>query len=204
MNMRTRRSGFSLIELIVVIAIAGVVTTIGMAIFSRMWTDWSIVRTRAELDQRAVYALDQIRKDMSAVLSPALSGSPLRGARGEAEGAANDELVVPVQVPLADASQMQSGTVRYAVERKGGSPVLNRYQGALSGPGATDPATKIAEDVTQLRVEFLPRGGQSDWQPEWRETRLPAMVRVSVTVSLPGRPIDAVTRVAVFRVPVNG
>ena len=76
--IRTRR-GFSLLELVVVVGIIGVVTTIGLTTFIRMMDYWNAEQSRASLERKAEYALDQMRQDFAAALSSGLCGSPLVG-----------------------------------------------------------------------------------------------------------------------------
>ena len=74
-----RNRGFTLVELILVIAILGVLSTIGVVMFGRINNLWTQTRNKTELDARAEYALEQVRQDIAAFVSPALTGAPLQG-----------------------------------------------------------------------------------------------------------------------------
>ena len=211
--MRThRRNGFTLIELIVVIALISVVTTMGAVMFSKMSDYWRSTWNEAEVDANARGALAQIRLDVGSVLPTALSSESVRGVSatapaGDSRRLAEDQLTLPVQLPLGGTGLLTTASVRYAVDRsQADNPVLKRYSGPLGAQSTAAKAqdTVVAKGVTQFKVEYLTRTGSGQWVPEWNQPTLPAAIRISLALADPARPGVAVSRMAIFRIPVSG
>ena len=156
MHARTTQ-GFTLVELILVIAILGILTTMGVVMFGRINNAWTLTRNRTELDAKAEYALDQIRQDLTDLVSPALTGAPLQGA---------DAAVPDAAFPGANAASDTSpsgarpgGRQMLAAAntpfRPRAAPACDTHQtGVRRNPETAPPAT-VAEGVAQFNVQFL-------------------------------------------------
>ena len=192
MHARTTQ-GFTLVELILVIAILGILTTMGVVMFGRINNAWTLTRNRTELDAKAEYALDQIRQDLTDLVSPALTGAPLQGADAAVPdaafpgaNAASDTLIIPIR------GETPAGAAR----------VLTRTQTGLYGETQeTAPPATVAEGVAQFNVQFL--GPDAQWLDAWETAAPPAAVRVSLVVANPDRPERQVARETVFAVRAN-
>ncbi|MCP4641839.1 MAG: prepilin-type N-terminal cleavage/methylation domain-containing protein, partial [bacterium] len=150
MRRQSHIAGFTLMELLVVLAIMGVASTMGMVTFSRMNSIWSETKGRTEMDRKAEDALNSMREDLAAVQSPGSTGAPLVGTAANAQDPrfwgvtfANDNIVIPV----AGAQ-----SVTYAIERTKDGANLVRKVGPLYGGKSMDQI--VAKDVLQLRLEY--------------------------------------------------
>ncbi len=207
MHARTTQ-GFTLVELILVIAILGILTTMGVVMFGRINNAWTLTRNRTELDAKAEYALDQIRQDLTDLVSPALTGAPLQGADAAVPdaafpgaNAASDTLIIPIRGETPAGAEMLAAA-KYAVQAAGGARVLTRTQTGLYGETQeTVPPATVAEGVAQFNVQFLGPDGQ--WLDAWETAAPPAAVRVSLVVANPDRPERQVARETVFAVRAN-
>ncbi len=74
MTRPVRKSGFTLLELIVVIACLGVISSVGVQMFVVMTTAWNSLKIRTELNSRADSIFNQMRLDFGEVLSARQSG----------------------------------------------------------------------------------------------------------------------------------
>jgi prepilin-type N-terminal cleavage/methylation domain-containing protein len=195
MRRQSHSAGFTLMELLVVLAIMGVASTMGMVTFARMNSIWSETKGRTDMDRKAEDALKSIREDLATVVSPGSTGAPLAGMTGNAQDSrfwgvafANDSIVIPV----AGAQ-----SVTYAIERTKDGANLVRKVGPLYGGKSVDQV--VATDVLQLRIEYADSAGA--WQKDWKGDTLPEAVRVSVSLVNPSRETEQIARKAVF--PIN-
>ena len=205
-RLGTRR-GFSLLELIVVIGVMGVVTSLGATTFVRMMDYWAAERGRVELERRAEYALDQMRQDFAAALSSNLSGAALFGesrvARQEdlyfGHDLADDQVFIPVQLPQASPGLVGAGLIRYVIDRTEGHNLLRRT-GELD-EAIPSVGVNVAEGVLKMRVEYS--AGDGAWVSDWTDQTSPRAVRVTLVLADPNRPAVQLSRKAVFPIRVG-
>jgi len=190
-----RTSGFTLLELLVVIGIMGVVTAVGGTTFVRMMGAWSDVRSQMELNRAAEQILETMRQDFAAVVSPSLAGMPLIATDQEE---ASNQIILPVAAPTTQGGRTAGATVQYHINEDHNE--LMRTAHPRFGIGT--PA-RVAQGVLEMRIECLPKGSGS-WQQSWERPELPGAVRVSLTVADADNPLrDKVSRKAVFPIYVE-
>ncbi len=208
MRRRTHGTGFSLLELMVVIALMSVVTTIGLGVFIRVSDLWGETVKRTDLHTDASRIFERMRDDFDHVVSARLSGVPLTGEerldaknRYKLVQLESDRIVLPVeQAAGPDTPQVQRVGVQYQIDRSGPAPVLVRTVGEL---GASPPAgarMEIAEGVLSLRFEYH---DGAEWRAEWHEALLPEAVRVSMVLQDSERAWEQIARKAVYTIRVD-
>ena len=186
------RQGFTLIDLIVVLALLAVVTSMGTVLFVRMNDLWSELKIGAELDARAQQVFSAIESDLSQAVNSQIAGFGLKGVQGSVKGGrqilnqifVQDSFTLPVQVPMIGGGSA-AALVGYGIEpsEDGSDWVLVRTQKPIRGEG--EPAKlKLAEGIVQMRVEYA--GETGAWQQEWTLPGHPRAVRVSLSLGLPG------------------
>ncbi|HIJ65889.1 MAG TPA: type II secretion system protein [Candidatus Hydrogenedentes bacterium] len=208
-----RRAGFTLIEIIVVIGLMGVVTTIGCVMFSRMFSATSVLTERVELDNKAEAVFKTLRRDFDQILSVELSGVPMRGVFENASDDRsamtldkvldNDRVIIPVQRAAGGAEEDQAGKVMYWIDRQGGEPTLVRTHGTLDEAEPKKARTIVQPGVVRMRIEYAPKDSEAWLRDQgWDRDDLPGAVRVSLTI-VGDHPLEQVSRKAVFPINVN-
>lgn len=205
-------SGFTLLELLVVISILGVVSGIGMQAFFGMTSAWSDLKSRSDLDGIAYSAFQRMHADFADVISAELSGVSIRGIAAEREYDAllapykDDQIILPIQTSAVGRRNLIGGSVRYRVARDDaeGTHRLVREVGLLTADLPIGAQTAIIDtaNVLSLRFEFLGRES-GEWQLDWNSPELPAAVRVSLTLADLNRIDLQVSRKTVFPIHVR-
>lgn len=183
MERKQRTAGFTLFELLVVLAIMGIVSTIGIGAFFNMTGAWRLSTFRMDLGDAADGVLNAIKDDLDHLPSSKLSGQAIQGVdflNDEAKyqdlvRLEDDRLVIPiVQTGLNGKTERLS--VQYRVQRENTPHVLTRGDFAA---GPESGGQTIAEGVLSFELAFL-KG--DTWQPAWSEPYNPDAIRVSVTL----------------------
>ncbi|PCJ67013.1 MAG: hypothetical protein COA73_00795 [Candidatus Hydrogenedentota bacterium] len=214
-NMRhtTRKSknGFTLVEVLMAIAIMSIVTTLGARSFTTLTSSWNETRILSELNQSIQAAFDTIQRDTQDVLSAELSGVSIIGEHRNAENIrefekaadADDRVVLPVQGNISGRSLQISASVQYAVDRSGDRIELVRTIDQLgsSSPGKGRQVVLFDADATRFRVEYATGNPANPWVLTWDKSHLPHAVRISMMAVSPDRPWLQVSRKRVF--PIN-
>ncbi len=205
---RSSTLGFTILELLVVLAILAVVSGIGAVTFVKMTDYWNDLRTRTEMDRRAEIVFERIGEDLDAVIASSLTTTPLTGTSGNVKTEAffgiplaNDTVSIPVLTPNLDGDVIPS-VVTYAVEREGNEDALTRSRQILGAKEQEPDEVRVVPGVLQFRVEYTSDGKQ--WVSAWSDNALPRAVRVSLNLTPPGNPLrDQIARVHVFPVHVQ-
>ena len=214
-----RRAGFTLIEILVVISLMGVVTSLGISAFVDMSEAWKSTRTMSELDREASNAFRMIEQDFASVVSTELSGISLRGIHRDLESSekgaspryfdrvlADDAIVIPV--PAGAGGEADIGLISYSVNRADNSHRLVRTFGDITlredqSLVEVDVVNPNVAEVIRFRIDYSDSAGE--WSAEWTDTPLPQAVRVSMTLEQPGKYGQhlQITRKAVFAIHVR-
>ncbi|MFP4191620.1 MAG: prepilin-type N-terminal cleavage/methylation domain-containing protein [Candidatus Hydrogenedentota bacterium] len=203
-------SGFTLLEIILVIAIGGIVIAIGLETLSRMTEGFTEAQRRAELDHRARQVFRVLRRDFAETAAPALTGQVLQGATAEidaealwgAEGLEDDTASWTILTRDAPDGLEQPVTVRYHVDRNAdGMGALVRTAHPLDGAPDEEGGRAHTQGVAAFRLDYL--GPDGEWSRGWTDDTLPGAVRVSVTLVDEDRPERQVARQAVFPIPTG-
>lgn len=210
--MRGRRSrhGFTLLELLVVIVLMGVATSLGMTMFSKVSDTWRRTEIHTELNDRAMSAFEQMRRDFTEVLSAKVSGFAMRGTPRTTQDnrffripLEHDRIVIPVELPGRSGKPSQHANIGYHIERKGGAYTLVRTTGPLGPEDPTANRLKVADGVLAMRIEYLDDSEGGTWRTGWSRPTLPDAVRVSLTLMDPVRYFEQISRKAVFTIKVD-
>lgn len=210
MTRLSRREGFTLIELILVIAIMGVATTMGIVMLFNVAGSWKVTTTRTALDANADQVLRYIGLDMAELVSSKVAGATVKGVAQTITTEAfykipleNDVLTIPVEIK--EKGVAHRAEIVYTVDRSQGNNTLVRKAQLPGGAGKSETGLRIVPGVNVLafRAEFLPRTPGGAWQAGWSDAVPPKAVRVTVTIGDPYKPQEQVLRKAVFPVEVN-
>ena len=207
MMKNAQTCGFTLFELLVVLAVMSVVSTIGVTAYSRVTGVWRISAMRMELGSTADNIFDTIRRDLGNVASSRRTSQAIQGIDVLTEDALygrvpldNDRIVLPI-VQVGPNGTAERLAVRYHVRRDGVPDQLTRTLGPMDGTEPNGAWQVIANNVLALDIEYLDAGV---WQPSWSGASQPEAVRVNITLSGAGQwRGEQIARSAVFPVYVK-
>jgi len=207
MRKRRTRLGFTLLELLVVMAVLSVVTTIGATSFIKMTTMWGDTSDGMELNAKSVNVFRTMRSDFERVASAQRTGRSIQGLdRLETDALINrhipqdDQIIIPV-IQRSPEIGWQQLAVMYKIDRSGGVPTLVRVLGENDGSTPSGAVQVVAEQVVAMNITYL--DGENTWLDAWSRADLPAAVRVSLSMGLSRHPMRHVTREAVFPIHVK-
>lgn len=184
MGMRRTSHGFSLLELMVVIAIVGLVSGVVLASFSGGIRVWESAQTLTQIEQEAYFSIENLRRDLANTFEFYDLG--VLGEQGH--------VGLPALVPTVDAdgnSGMRIGTVKYlhnAAEKE-------LYRLTWPYPGREEDATRelMAEGVDSVFFSYLEPGADADdgWTGAWQtSTNFPAAVAVEIKFAHNGQELS--------------
>jgi prepilin-type N-terminal cleavage/methylation domain-containing protein len=202
------KSGFTLLELIVVLSLMGIVSTIGMTGFFRMTQHFNTLQENMRLNKSAANTFDMMLQDFENILSGRVTGSPLQGIHADTEVSLHfwritfedDTLSFPVEVLNPLTQQRERLLVNYAVERGINDPRLVRTTSSLQQPDATPNAIVVAGDVAGMRLQYY---DGDTWHGEWSKPVHPDLVRVSLSLIAGNRTDGQLARTATFALQVQ-
>ena len=205
---RYSRSGFTLLEVMVVLTIMGVITTIGTVAFFRMNDYWNNLQENMRLNKIAGNAFDIFRKDFENVLSVQAFDMPLQGVHSDNEenvhfwqiSLEDDSITFPVEIFNLFEQESERLWVNYSIDRESDSPRLVRKIMPYENKEGKVIITAVLEDIAGMRIRYF--DGES-WQDKWDAFALPKLVCVSISLVDYDKTGRQLARVATFAVPVQ-
>lgn len=202
------RGGFSLFEMLVVLSILGVVSTVGIGAFVSITSAYRTTEKRMDLEATAQRALDAIRDDLGMITPSRLAGTAMSGVRGMEEEhrygrvpLENDRFVAPLSFHNPLEKRTERITVAYAIDRANGVPALVRtIQGGYGHELPAGATQVIAPGALSMRIAYFD-GNQ--WLAEWKNSEHPLALRVSLTVHDLDRPYEQLSREATIQLQVR-
>ena len=184
-----RRSGMTLVELVVALAISGLVMTSGYAAFSTM----------ADRRATATTVIDDVARAAAirATLAAWVTGAELtieddavlfRGLDGVRNGLPDDELTLRTNATAA--ANARAGTIRLYVDRNDSTPERGLVAELSSGlSGSPRKLVELDGVVTTLDVRYLSGlHGARDWSTSWVST---TVLPLGVEIRLTSAPTDS-------------
>jgi len=209
MSMREHNQGFTLLELILVVALLSVVTSLGVSIFMKVSDAWDVTHAQTEMEARAGYLFDQMGQDFGQMVSHKLTGASIVSESQTAQDTRffriplrDDRVTIPVELAPRPGQPPQRVEVTYNIERKDGACTLMR---STRVAGAKGPGTSVAvaDGVIAMGIEYAGKTPGSAWQAPWTQAGIPGAVRVNVTLMDPDRIGQQISRKAVFPILVD-
>lgn len=210
-TVRAARSGFTLLEVIIVVGLLGMVMTLGLSIFVAVSSSWNERSVQQRLDEVATDIFESLDRDFSDALSAELSGEALVGEANSRRipgsippaSAADDTLTLLVQGTQSRDEWHHSSRVRYTIDRSVAEPQLVRYDSPLNvdNPNFV-PLTPDSVAISALRIQYA-SADTAEWQDAWSQENHPAAVRVSLALRSVARPDIQIARTRVFAVHVQ-
>lgn len=199
--------GFSLFEMLVVLAVLSVVTTIGITAFATITTSYRETDRRMALNDVAQRIFDSLERDCAEVTPSALCGVPVRAARAMEETRRygrvpleNDKLVLPISTFNPVTGKMDRLTVMYGIDRESAPQLVRTMQGGYNTTDPTGAREVLADNALSVRFECF---DGKEWKAGWDAPGNPLAIRCSVTVANPDWPDEQIARVATFPVRVR-
>jgi prepilin-type N-terminal cleavage/methylation domain-containing protein len=213
-KLAQKNSGFTLVEILLVIVILGVVTALVTPAFVSVSSLWSDTTMKSDLSERAQEFFEDFGKTVDGIIPPNLAGlsvvcspntvSPKAGGAADSITFASEvfdnietvNFARTVKYEVAMSKTREGDTVQ--VIRRTEEPLGGAKEGARNqNPGHFD----VVSGVQGLRFECLDSAGK--WDTAWNKDDLPVAIRVTIVLTDPYSPRLDVVRSAVFPVRVQ-
>jgi len=205
--MRARR-GFTLLELIVVLAVLSVVSTLGISAFVSITSYYNTTARRAALDVQAQEIFERMREDCAMVVPSSFAGGSFFSVRQMEEvkrygrvPLEDDSVVLPISFFNPITEEVVRASVQYSIDRSEGTPrLMRRLEGGFDKAEPQGAEEPLAEGVMSMRIEYFDGTG---WRAEWNEGTHPSALRVSIVMQDLDRPYEQTARKCAFPIRVS-
>lgn len=201
------RDGFTLLELLTVMVLMGVATTLGITMLFKVSDTWRETARYTELEEQANRVFDEMRQDFASLASFTLYGTAIRGVPRNASDARyagvvieDDTVILPAILALKPNEAPQRVDVAYRISRENGQCILLR---SVRVPGVAETPVKVADGIVAMRIEYQEQSSDGTWQAGWNKPGHPSSVRVNLTLEDPIRNNEQVSRQAAFPIRVE-
>lgn len=190
MTGRARCQSFSLIELLVVLAILGLALGVTGAVFAAGLRVWDTAQTFRRVEAEALLGLEIMERDVAGML-PTVAG----GMYGDGEG------MVFIVVEHDTTGRERLHVVRYSWSAEDGT--VRRWMAPIPAQaGRDDRSETVVQGVADLRLDYyeLPREQDTagQWTGHWTNpTNIPGGVRVFLVLQENTRRISMTRSMAV-------
>jgi len=200
--------GFTLLELLLVMSMLGVVSTMGFVGFVKVSYQWNDLVSALTLEKTLARCFTEFRKDFENILPTDCCQRGLEGMRASVEDSRrywnvnfeDDSVSFPVSIynPLQDRNERF--LVRYKIERTTESARFIRYVSELDIEDAVPQESFSLENILAMRILY---SDGKRWNTQWNRREMPDAVRISLTCVDPRDPTRHISRMVVFNIHVK-
>jgi prepilin-type N-terminal cleavage/methylation domain-containing protein len=179
--------GFTLLELLVVLAVLSVLTAIGTRVLFSITDAWKTISVRNALEVRAAEVFDSFRRDFSQIR--------------DFRDIQPDAISFRVECFNTVSRHTERANIAYELVRpKTGLPTLERVYSSGGETPESGNRGVLAEGVVAWRIELF---DGTLWKQDWVNPAMPKAVRVSMVLQDKDRPWEQISRTVVFPIFVE-
>lgn len=202
MRFAKKRRGFTLVEILTVLAVLGVLSTIGVVMFGKIMDYRKRGDVIQNLNTRFLEIVVRMEEDFQQIASPSLSGCRIFGERHveeqkryQAVPLDDDKLILPLIV-CNSSGRMKLVKVKYYIDRMlGGAPKLVRVMGDASSNSIDGAKEILVSGALAMRIFYF---DGENWVDSWNRDYYPKGVKICLVLADEDRPWEQVVREKVF------
>lgn len=202
MRFAKKRRGFTLVEILTVLAVLGVLSTIGVVMFGKIMDYRKRGDVIQNLNTRFLEIVVRMEEDFQQIASPSLSGCRIFGERHveeqkryQAVPLDDDKLILPLIV-CNSSGRMKLVKVKYYIDRMlGGAPKLVRVMGDASSNSIDGAKEILVSGALAMRIFYF---DGENWVDSWNRDYYPKGVKICLVLADENRPWEQVVREKVF------
>ncbi|NLN93663.1 MAG: prepilin-type N-terminal cleavage/methylation domain-containing protein [Candidatus Hydrogenedens sp.] len=203
-----RSQGFTLFELLVVMSILAVVSTMGFVGFIRTSNQWNDLISALTLEKGLSACFTELRQDFQNLLPADCCDTGLQGLQASLEDSRrywrvifeDDSISFPVSIFNPLKEEQERFLVRYRIVRNGEQSRLVRFTSPLDIENAEAVQTFAQDNVLAMRILY---SDGDRWRDQWNRREMPLAVRISLSCMDPRNPTRHISRVVAFKINVQ-
>lgn len=176
------RDAFTLLELLVVLALVGVIAGVVAASFNGGIKVWETARNLTDIEQEVYFAAEYMKRDVASTFT--FDGIGFSGHRAD--------MGFPAIVDAGGGDGACIGTVKYVFNQ--GAGTISRLQWRYPASAESAQAEVVAGGVKSISCQYLdPLSGDDsgEWKSEWTSvSNYPAAVRVRAVFEKRGQEVE--------------